>query len=327
MGGDPLGAFRFVCGAGPIRYDDPILFPGQPGRSHLHQFYGNTSANANSTFESLRAGGDGTCGSDGNGHTLNRSAYWVPAMLDGKGNVVQPDYIGIYYKRLPDSNPLCHPETNSAALGKCIPLPNGLRFISGSDMKGGYRQAHVIANTPYATPYRYECVTPQGLGTAGSGWYLTLDEFTSKCVVGNELLVTLQMPNCWDGKNLDSADHGSHMDYPYNGRCDAAHPFVVPSFLISVAYRIAPGDDPNIWTLSSDAMDPSKPRGWSLHADWFGAWDPQTMATWTDNCINKHLSCTGGDLGNGTQMKGAQQPSYGWTNPKHLVPIPPGMVM
>jgi hypothetical protein len=104
MGGDPLGAFRFDCGAGPLKYDDPIVFPGQPGKSHLHQFYGNVTVDGNSTFESLRTKGDGTCGGTNKGQTLNRSAYWVPAMFDGKGNVVHPDIIGVYYKRVPGGN-------------------------------------------------------------------------------------------------------------------------------------------------------------------------------------------------------------------------------
>src|SRR5207237_1141249 len=51
---DVVGAFRFICGAGHILYDDPIVYPCKPGKSHLHQFYGNTGANAFSTFESLR---------------------------------------------------------------------------------------------------------------------------------------------------------------------------------------------------------------------------------------------------------------------------------
>ena len=39
---DTVGAFRFICGAGQLTNDDPIMYPGQPGKSHLHQFYGNT---------------------------------------------------------------------------------------------------------------------------------------------------------------------------------------------------------------------------------------------------------------------------------------------
>ena len=101
---DVVGAFRFICGAGQVSYDDPIVYPGQPGKSHLHQFYGNTLADANSTFASLRASGDSTCNNIGNGTAANRSAYWMPAMLDGKGHVVVPDYVQVYYKREPDNS-------------------------------------------------------------------------------------------------------------------------------------------------------------------------------------------------------------------------------
>ena len=99
---DPEGAFRFICNPGQLLRDDPIVYPGQAGKSHLHQFYGNTTANANSTYDSLRTTGQSTCMSP-----LNRSAYWMPAMLDGAGNAVRPDSVAIYYKRLPKSDPKC----------------------------------------------------------------------------------------------------------------------------------------------------------------------------------------------------------------------------
>src|SRR5215210_4308885 len=51
---DEVGAFRFSCLPGHIARDDPIVYPGQPGKSHLHQFFGNTDTDANSTYQSLR---------------------------------------------------------------------------------------------------------------------------------------------------------------------------------------------------------------------------------------------------------------------------------
>src|SRR4051794_14573087 len=36
---DEVGAFRFTCLAGQVSRDDPIVYPGQPGKSHLHQFF------------------------------------------------------------------------------------------------------------------------------------------------------------------------------------------------------------------------------------------------------------------------------------------------
>ena len=133
---DTVGAFRFICGAGQLSYDDPILYPGQPGKSHLHQFYGNVAANAGSTYASLRAAGDSTCNWTGSGTAANRSAYWMPAMLDGKGNVVRPDYVSIYYKQRPATDPVVSDPTNPKYLGRAVPLPNGLRYIFGWDPTG-----------------------------------------------------------------------------------------------------------------------------------------------------------------------------------------------
>jgi hypothetical protein len=330
MGSDPLGAFRFVCGAGPLKYDDPIVFPGIPGRSHLHQFYGNIGVNGNSTFESLRTSGDGTCGGTNKGQTLNRSAYWVPAMFDGKGNVIQPDIIGIYYKRVPEGSPNCDP-TNAKFQGKCITLPNGLRFVVGSDFKGGWKQAHTPAQTPYVGPFRFNCLTANGNGLAGiSGQYFDIAS-VPKCPVGAQFQMVLQFPGCWNGTQLDSADHGSHMDYMTNGKCDAKHPYLIPTFLLSIGYNIKEGDDTTLFSLSSDAIDKTKPRGWSIHADWFGAWDPEARDRWYPHCINGHLSGTGGSFCDGTAFD-ASAPWHlkpdgklvkSFTNPVHLVPIPP----
>src|SRR5437868_11158870 len=51
---DPLlGAFRMFCTAGQLVRDDPLFYPGQPGASHLHQFFGNTGTNASSAYQSL----------------------------------------------------------------------------------------------------------------------------------------------------------------------------------------------------------------------------------------------------------------------------------
>ena len=68
------GFFRVTCEVSHFAYDDPIVFPGQPGAAHLHMFFGNTEANAYSTFDSLLNTGTSTC----NGQDLNRTAYWVP---------------------------------------------------------------------------------------------------------------------------------------------------------------------------------------------------------------------------------------------------------
>jgi hypothetical protein len=300
------GAFRFICNAGPILNDDPILFKGQPGKSHLHQFYGNNGINAYSDFESLRTTGTSSCG------MLNRSGYWMPALLDGKGNVVRPDYITIYYKRRPASDPVVSDPGNAQYQGQAVPLPHGLRFIFGWDPTG---------TTSFRTGSAwFNCDGPTGT----AGHYETLPEAFAHCPAGNRVGAVIIAPACWDGENLDSSDHRSHVSYAGYGdwgylKCDAQHPYVIPQFTLGAWYTIAVGDDTSKWSFSSDHMAPGQPAGYTFHADWFGAWDPAAMTAWMDHCIDQMLNCSGGNLGNGTAM----QPTTGfsWTAIPRLVPI------
>lgn len=304
---DIVGAFRFICGAGAIKADDPIVYPGQPGRAHLHQFYGNTGANANSTFQTLRASGDSTCNNMGNGTAANRSAYWLSAMLDGKGHVVQPDYVQVYYKRGPDDAPGCF--KNGVKI--CIGIPNGVRFIQGFNQITG---AHSVQ------PGWFKCGASQYYQNKEAMSLLN----SAKCPVGTNLEVTMSSLKCFNGQ-IDSPDHMAHFSGMVAGACPPSHPYLLPQFTISVFYSIRTGDDVGLWSLSSDHMFPTQPRGGTLHLDYFEAWDDGVKGMWQANCVGKKLNCSGGDLGNGKQLKGAAKPVYNnvstSTNPVHLVPL------
>ena len=306
---DVVGAFRFICNAGQLRSDDPIVYPGQPGKSHLHQFYGNTSANANSTYSSLRQSGQSTCMSP-----LNRSAYWMPAMLDGKGNVVRPDFVAIYYKRRPASDPKCSLTSgDSKAEGNCVPLPNGLRFIFGYNMLNG--------SAPPTGELYFDCKGPGAV----PGHYADFATAASKCPAGAQLGAIVKAPGCWDGKNLDTPDHRSHVAYHTYGtwgyaKCPSTHPYVIPGFTLQAWYTVGTGESVTNWRFSSDEMHPELPHGKTFHADWFGAWDNTVMGMWMDNCINKLLNCSAGNLGNGKQLK--QFAGFSWTASPRLVAIP-----
>jgi len=302
---DVVGAFRFICSAGQLLHDDPIVYPGQAGKSHLHQFYGNTGANASSTYASLRKSGQSTCMSP-----LNRSAYWMPAMLDGKGNVVRPDHIQIYYKRRPKSDPKCSLTSGDpAAEGNCVNLPNGLKFVFGYDM---------VTGTPPTGETYFNC---KGTG-ATAGHYATIEAAVGKCVTGGQIGAVIKAPACWDGKNLDSANHRDHVAYAayYNGiyKCPTTHPYVIPGFTLQAWYTIAAGDDLKLWSLASDAMHPELPHGSTFHADFFMAWDPTVHDMWESNCLDKLLNCSAGVLGNGWMMK--QFDGFSWYANPRLVP-------
>ena len=91
------GQFHVSCAFSHAATDDPIVFPGQPGAGHLHDFFGNTSTNAFSTYGSMRRART-TC--DFSGDT---SGYWTPALMKPNGHVVTPLHMTAYYYSGPGS--------------------------------------------------------------------------------------------------------------------------------------------------------------------------------------------------------------------------------
>jgi hypothetical protein len=321
-GPDVVGAFRFICGAGGIGQFDPIVYPGQANVGHLHQFYGNTAITKDSTYSSLRQSGGSTCNWVGNGTTAaNRSAYWMPALLDGLGNVIKPNHVQIYYKRRPVSDPKCQGFANGGE-GYCVNIPNGLKFIFGYDM--------VTGKPPTGLTY-FNC---KGVGST-AGHYDTIPQTVGNCVAGGEFGAIIKGPGCWDGVHLDSPNHRDHLAYASYGttgiyRCPSTHPYVIPGFTLQAWYSVATGDNLNNWKFSSDAMHPELPHGSTFHADFFMAWDDTVRDMWHDNCIDKLLNCSSGDMGNMKMLLGATVPTYliggvyktSWTNPDRLVDDP-----
>ena len=269
---DGVGAFRSVCQITKYAWDDPIVYPGKPGVAHLHMFWGNSAIDAFSTAQSLKTSGNGTC----RGGIANRSSYWIPAVLSSEGRVLVPHEVHSYYKR-------------EYALGKSVPLqriPPGLKIISG-DMKA--------SSTQNIQRYSYKC------------WNTYTGDFATltgpKCKSGDFLSVNVFFPQCWDGKNLDSADHKSHMTWPAGGTCPASHPVALPGLSSHILYKAADvtAAGSNIH-LSSDMYTVNGNGGYSLHADFFEAWDDDIAATFTKLCVNDNKDCKSHMIGDGRIM-------------------------
>jgi len=315
---DVLGAFRMTCGAGDLAYVDPIVYPGTVGQSHLHQFYGLKKVGPDETYETARADNrSSTCGTAD--YSLNKSMYWLPALLNGQGMAIQPNLVAIYYKRRPRTDPKCNWNIDPQGQAEeCVNMPQGIRLLAGFDMLNPAAAAK--RPTPGASFY---CSGPGAAATKADN----LDAVLPGCPSGTKLYVAMDFPSCWDGKYLDSPDHRSHLAWASYGswgylRCPATHPKLIPTLHVAAEYSLEDGDDRSLIRLSSDVIE-GLPRGKTLHGDFMPAWDPVAWRAFHDNCIDKRLNCSGGDLGNGWQLKGAAQPSYGWINRNRLVAVPP----
>ena len=148
------------------------------------------------------------------------------------------------------------------------PLPAGLRMIAGS-----------AANTPAggANPY-------VRIGCAGSGTY---GPSIPNCAVGGVVEIGIQFPQCWDGVNLDSPDHKSHMAYANNG-CPGTHPVPLVEIALNASFTVTEARPDLNWKLSSDNYVGT--GGYSMHADWFDGWKDDIMKTWVTRCINSRAS-------------------------------------
>ena len=261
---DGTGAFRTVCDYSHMNFDDPIVYPGQPGKAHLHAYFGNTGANAASTQSTLANSGNSTC----RGGTINRSAYWAPALVDAAGKPQKPLSIEVYYK---------------SGYGGVAPkavraFPTGLRMVAG-DMHSSTTQSNA-----------YWGCRDHYIGKPGS---------VPRCNAGENIAMIVEFPQCWDGKSLDSADHKSHMAYPRGSGCPATHPVPIPAITMNVIYK-NPGT--SALRLVSDMYSSSLPGGFSAHADWFGGWDPAIVNAFVSKCINPAVDCHSHLLGDGREM-------------------------
>lgn len=274
---DGVGAFRLECTYSHMAFDDPIVYPGKPGASHLHTFFGNTSTNANSDTKSLFAATSSTCA----GGIANLTAYWVPAMIDkttDRGLIPAANLI--YYKSGYNSNP--------PALIR--PPPNGLRMVAGNKVTqaGELESSNVHHN--------FECWSSQ-LPGGRSGMKQAIPD----CPSGGYILSILDFPNCWDGVNLDSVDHRSHMAYSGGGRCPASHPVAIPVVTLNINYSVTSGQSTRNWRLSSDAYA-TGPGGYTMHGDvWFN-WNEPVQTAWMTNCVKAARDCHAYLLGDGREL-------------------------
>jgi hypothetical protein len=81
-------------------------------------------------------------------------------------------------------------------------------------------------------------------------------------------------PSCWDGQNLDSSDHKSHMSYPdpatgaYNsGACPSSYPVQLISLFFEVLYDT--NQFANMWYGNSQpfVFSNGDPTGYGFHGD------------------------------------------------------------
>ena len=234
------------CGFSHRSSDDPIVMPGMTGMSHSHDFFGNETTDGGSTVSSL-LGKPTTCSL-----AADTSAYWAPTLYKN-GAAVQPIKAAIYYRTQVDGGPV-------------QPFPLGLMLIAGDSHATAPQSILIVYYNCHDGPEQHHAPLPYDCGT-------------------HLIDAHIVFPQCWDGVNLDSPDHKSHVVYPTRSHgtrtCPASNPVILPRLIIRISWPITNGDGVQLASGSP----------YTLHADFLNAWDPPTQQKLVDTCINAGIDC------------------------------------
>lgn len=246
-----------TCQYSHSKSDDPIVFPGQLGASHLHDFAGNRTTDAASTTVSLSAGATSCLMS------TDRSGYWSPALWTGETqrlpNATSKNTLFYYRRNLP---------------GTLQPFPKGLKMIAGNSGAG--------------SPFENEALrTGHAWFKCGPGTNDKLDRPPASCPSGI-LVLSVEFPSCWDGARLDSPDHKAHVSYPAGNRCPSSHP--VPMPLLRTFFRYNVGTQP-MGPVTFASHDGHTSPYYQIHMDFFNAWEEPALSSLVNNCLNKNVDC------------------------------------
>ncbi|MFR0352169.1 DUF1996 domain-containing protein [Streptomyces sediminimaris] len=274
------GTFSLNCGVNANENrntDNLIVAPGvNNGAHHTHDYVGNQDVNAFSSNDTL-AKASTTCSEQG-----DKSAYYWPVLRlqDGTqekdanqlgggkegnvGKILRAESAQITYVGNPTS--------------KVVAMPTFLRIITGD--------AKAATN---------------GAANANAHWSCTgfedkvqLTNQYPLCPQGSKVVRTFAFQSCWDGQNIDSANHRTHVAFadPASGACPNGFK-AIPQLTQRLVYdvptpTIANGQVKNPYAV--DGFPEELHKAITDHDDFISVMD-QNLMNRVVNCINNGQRC------------------------------------
>lgn len=252
--------------------DDAIMMFGMPGHAMWHDFFGNTSTDASSTYTTLRQNPTTTCTD-----LADSSAYWAPSLKLPDGTEVRPAYQKTYYQTV---NSTQNPLTS---------FPDGLQLLAGNHQGTSPNpRISFLCNdgTGYSSSAERTCTLPSGGGTI-------------------QFNIGIQFPNCWDGKTIAAKPAGTtHKPNAVyadsNGACPADYPKHIPTVNMNVAYLFPGLTSLDLRTVQL-SLDPimngdQRLEQWgsiyTAHGDFINGWTTDAAKFMTERCMNNNYDCT-----------------------------------
>lgn len=250
------GGWITICSYDHSLTDDPIVFPGAPGASHLHDFLGNKSTKAVSAPASMAASGT-TCGT-----AADKAGYWTPALYKAGARILPK---GSYASGGATRNSFYYRADNVLSSYHVTAFPTNFQMVAGNS------KATSAADSPELGKEIY-------WGCSNNS-----PDVKSKtpisCSTG-AITLHIGFPNCWDGVRVPNETN--HLRYPSSYKCPSGYTTVLPRVIFRLEYPVG---------TSSTSITLSSGGSYTAHADFWNTWDQTGLQKLVTRCLDAHKDC------------------------------------